>query len=60
MDWTGDIEFCPEWIHIPDKFKLLLGFKWADKRGGRVYMYVPLDWKEKWEQMKRVSPEMTR
>ena len=57
MDWN---EFRPEWLMIPDKFKLLLGFKWADKRGGRVYMYVPFDWKEKWEQMKRVSPELTR
>jgi hypothetical protein len=54
MDWTGSIEFCPEWIHIPDSYKILLGFKWADKRGGRVYMYIPPNWQEEWGKFKLV------
>jgi hypothetical protein len=55
-----EIDFCPEWLMIPDKFKLLLGFKWIEKKYARIYLYVPPDWKEDWTQMKRVSPEMTR
>jgi hypothetical protein len=54
MDWMGEIEFCPEWLHIPDKYKLLMGFKWADKRGYREYRYIPSNWKEEWEIMKGI------
>jgi hypothetical protein len=42
----------PEWLLIPDKYKILLGFQWADKRGYREYRYIPNDWKEEWEKMK--------
>lgn len=44
----------PEWLVIPDKYKILLGFKWADKRGYREYRYIPSNWKEEWEKMKGV------
>jgi hypothetical protein len=45
---------CPEWIHIPMKYKLLLGFKWEVKGMFINYTWIPSDWKEEWEKMKEV------
>lgn len=42
----------PEWLLIPLKYKLLLGFQWKVKGMFINYTWIPPSWKEEWERMK--------